>query len=129
MNANAGSTVSNTNVGGTMNVEAGATVDKVLVDSDATLNLKDGASVSNIGSWSPEDEIEESAVSGHISAGKDVVIDGLLMGERGSFDFSTDMTIKTVNMKKTMEKHKKRLFRLKTIKQKALSSTAVLPLP
>ena len=116
MNANAGSTVSNTNVGGTMNVEAGATVDKVLVDSDATLNLKDGASVSNIGSWSPEDEIEESAVSGHISAGKDVVIDGLLMGERGSFDFSTDMTIKNGKYEKDYGETQEKTFSIENNK-------------
>lgn len=85
INAAAGSTVNKTTVKdyGTMNVEAGAKVDGVTVSGQ--LNLKDGASVSNV---------TGSSYNGHISAGKDTSIDGLKLSSDNTFDFSTDMTIK-----------------------------------
>lgn len=118
LNAAAGSNVSKTQVNsdGIMNVEAGATVNTVAIN-DGTLNLKDGATVSNVAS------------GGHISAGKDVVIDGLFMSERGSFDFSTDMTIKNGKYEKDYGETQEKTFSIENNKATALSSTAVLPLP
>lgn len=105
LNAAAGSNVSKTQVNsdGIMNVEAGATVNTVAID-DGTLNLKDGATVSNVAS------------GGHISAGKDVVIDGLFMSERGSFDFSTDMTIKNGKYEKDYGETQEKTFSIENNK-------------
>lgn len=105
LNAAAGSNVSKTQVNsdGIMNVEAGATVNTVAIN-DGTLNLKDGATVSNVAS------------GGHISAGKDVVIDGLFMSERGSFDFSTDMTIKNGKYEKDYGETQEKTFSIENNK-------------
>ena len=105
LNAAAGSNVSKIQVNsdGIMNVEAGATVNTVAIN-DGTLNLKDGATVSNVAS------------GGHISAGKDVVIDGLLMSERGSFDFSTDMTIKNGKYEKDYGETQEKTFSIENNK-------------
>ena len=105
LNAAAGSNVSKTQVNsdGIMNVEAGATVNTVAIN-DGTLNLKDGATVSNVAS------------GGHISAGKDVVIDGLFMSERGRFDFSTDMTIKNGKYEKDYGETQEKTFSIENNK-------------